>query len=56
MGTSKLLLVKGELHVVEGIEDLHIAVVDIGDLLFLRSNINCSGRSGKTIKGKIKQA
>src|SRR4051812_25386291 len=54
LGTSKLLLVKGELDVVEGIGDLHIAVVDIGDLLLLDSKVDCSGRSGKTIK-EIKQ-
>ena len=44
LGTSKLLLVEGELHVVDG----------IGDLLLLGSNVDCSGRSGKTVK-EIKQ-
>jgi len=47
LGTSKLLLVLV-------IGDLHIAVVDIGDLLLLDSNVDCSGRSGKAIK-EIKQ-
>src|SRR3954466_14673809 len=47
---------KGELHVVDGITDLHVEVVGNGDLLLLGSNVDCSGRSGKTIKGKIKQA
>ena len=55
LGTSELLLVKRGLDVVEGIGDLHVAVVDIGDLLLLDSNVGCSGRSGKTIKGKRKQ-
>src|SRR4051812_8091671 len=32
LGTSKLLLVVGDLHVIEGIGDLHVAVVGIGDL------------------------
>ena len=41
---------KGELDVVDGIEDLHVAVVVIGDLLLLGSNVDCSGRSGKTVK------
>ena len=41
---------KGELDVVDGIGDLHVAVVGIGDLLLLGSNVDCSGRSGKTIK------
>ena len=50
MGTSKLLQVEGELHVVEGTGDLHVAVVGIGDLLLLGSNVDCSGRSGKEIK------
>src|ERR1041385_7117303 len=54
LGTSKLLLVKGELDVVEGIGDLHVAMADIGDLLLLGSNVDCSGRSGKTIKGENK--
>ena len=44
MGTTKLLLVNGELDVVEG----------TGDLLLLDSNVDCSGRSGKTVK-EIKQ-
>ena len=46
---------KGELDVVYGIGDLHVAVVGIGDLLLLGSNVDCSGRSGKAIK-EIKQA
>ena len=46
---------KGKLDIVEGIGDLHVAVVGIGDLLLLGSNIDCSGRSGKTVK-EIKQA
>ena len=46
MGTSKLLLVSGVLDVVVG---------STGVLLLLGSNIDCSDRSGKTIKGKIKQ-
>ena len=37
MGTSKLLLVVGDLHVVESIKDLHVAVVGIGDILLLDS-------------------
>src|ERR1041385_5232925 len=37
LGTSKLLLVKRGLDVIEGIGDLHVAVVDIGDLLLLDS-------------------
>ena len=37
-------MVKGELHVVDG----------IGDLQLLGSNVDCSGRSGKTVK-EIKQ-
>ena len=55
LGTSKLLLVIGDLHVVEGIGDLHVAVVGIGDLLLLCSNVDCSSQSGKTQRGKIKQ-
>ena len=54
LGTSKLLLVNGELDVVEDIGDLHVAGVGIGDLLLLGSNVDCSGRSGKTIKGENK--
>ena len=41
LGTSKLLLVEGELDVVD----------DTGDLLLLDSNVDCSDRSGKTING-----
>ena len=55
LGTSKLLLVEGELHVIEGTGNLHVVVVGIGDLLLLGSNVDYSGRSGKTINGKIKQ-
>ena len=44
LGTSELLLAIGDLDVVEG----------TGDLLLLGSNVDCSGRSGKTIK-EIKQ-
>ena len=44
LGTTKLLLVCGELNVVVG---------SGGVLLLLGSNVDCSGRSGKTIKGKI---
>ena len=51
LGTSELLLVNEELDVVEGIGDLHVAVVGIGDLLLLGSNLDCSGRSGKTKGG-----
>ena len=40
LGTAKVLLVNGELDVVEG----------IGDLLLVDSNVDCSGRSGKTVK------
>jgi len=54
VGTSKLLLAEGELHVVDDIGDLHVAVVGIGDLLLLGSNVDCSGRSGKTVKEKKK--
>ena len=50
MGTSKILLVEGELRVAHGIGDLHVEVVGIGDLLPLGSNVDCSGRSGKTVK------
>ena len=46
LGTAKVLLVNGELDVVE----------DTGDLLLLDSNVDYSGRSGKTIKGEIKEA
>ena len=41
---------KGELDVVEGIGGLHVAVVVIGDLPLLGSNVDYSGRSGKTVK------
>ena len=54
LGTSKLLPVEWELGVVEDIGDLHVAMVGIGDLLLLGSNVGCSGRSGKTIKGENK--
>src|SRR3954470_5283590 len=40
LGTAKVLLVKGEPNVEE----------DTGDLLLLDSNVDCSGRSGKTVK------
>ena len=40
LGTTKLPLATGKLDVVEG----------TGDLLLQDSNVNCSGRSGKTIK------
>ena len=45
LGTTKLLLVIGKLDIVEG----------TGDLRLLDSNIDCSGRLGKKIKGGIKQ-
>ena len=45
LGTAKLLLVNGELDVVVGF---------CWDLLILGSNVDCSGRSGKTIKGENK--
>ena len=54
LGTSKLLLVEGELHIVDGIGGLQVVVVGIGDLLLLGSNVDCSGRSSKAIK-EIKQ-
>ena len=38
LGTSELLLVVEDLHVVEGIGDLHVAVVGIGDLLLLNAS------------------
>src|SRR3954466_8812214 len=41
---------KGELHAVDDIGDLQVAVVGVGDLLLLGSNVDCSGRSGKTVK------
>src|SRR3954465_3026063 len=44
LGTTKVLLVNGELDVEER---------SSGDLLLLDSNVDCSGRSGKTVK-KIK--
>ena len=43
LGTAKLLLVNGELDVV---------VRSSGNLLLLGSNVDCTGRSGKTIMGK----
>ena len=43
---------KGELDVVDGIGDLHVTVVSIGDLLLLGSKVDCSDRSGKIVKGK----
>ena len=45
---------KGELDVVDGIGGLHVAVVIIGVLLLLGSNVDCRGRSGKTEKGENK--
>src|SRR3954469_19303154 len=44
-GNSKLLLVSGVLDVLVG---------SSGELLLLGSNVDCSGRSGKTVK-EIKQ-
>ena len=35
------------LMVEEGTMGLHVAVVGVGDLLLLDSNVDCSGRSGK---------
>ena len=52
LGTSKLLLANGEPDVVEGIGDLHVAVVGIRNLLPLGSNVDYSGQSGKTKRGK----
>src|SRR3954471_18632569 len=43
---------KGELDVVDGIGGLHVAVVGVRDLLLLGSHVDCSGRSGKTVKKK----
>src|SRR3954464_14946543 len=43
---------RGELHDEASTGDLHVAVVGIGDLLLLGSNVDCSGRSGKTKWGK----
>ena len=43
LGIAKLLLVNGELDVV---------VRSCKNLLLLGSSVDCSGRSGKTIKGK----
>src|SRR3954462_6594572 len=45
LGTSKLLLVDGELDVIVGAS---------GGLLLLGSNVYCSGRSGKTKREKSK--
>ena len=45
VGTAKLLLVNGELDVVVG---------SYWNLLLLGSNVDCSGRSGKTIKRESK--
>ena len=45
LGTAKLLLVNGEHDVV---------VRSSGILLLLGPNVDCSGRSGKTIKGENK--
>ena len=45
LGTAKLLLVNGELDVV---------VASYWNLLLLGSNVDCSGRSRKTIKGENK--
>ena len=45
LGTAKLLLVNGELDVVVG---------SYWNLLLLGSNVDCSGRSGKTVKGENK--
>jgi hypothetical protein len=39
LGTSELLLVIGDLDVVEGTGDLHVAVVAIGDLLLLDASV-----------------
>ena len=47
LGTSKLLLVEGEFHVLEGIGDLHVAVVGIGDLLLLDSNVTAAADQAK---------
>ena len=47
LGSSKLLLVVGDLRIVEGIRYLHVAVVGIGDLLLLDSKAptsDCSNR------------
>src|SRR3954471_1593807 len=41
---------KGELDVVDGIGGLEVAVVGVGDLLLLGSNVDCSGRLGKIVK------
>ena len=40
LGTAKVLLVNGELNVVEDTGDLHVAVVGIRDLLLLGSNVD----------------
>src|ERR1041385_3745345 len=57
LGISKLLLVNGELDIVEGIEDLHVAVVSIGDLLLLDSKAPTSAAAADQAKhkGGIKQ-
>ena len=52
LGTSKLLLVNGELDVVEGIGDLHVAVVGIGDLLLLDSKAPTSTAADDQAKQK----
>ena len=59
LGTSKLLLIVEDLHVVEDTRDLHVAVDGIGDLLLLDSKAptsDCSNRSGiQKTKEEIKQ-
>src|ERR1041385_8430626 len=52
LGTSELLLVNGELDVVKGIGDLHVAVVDIGDLLLIDSNAPTSTAAADQAKQK----
>ena len=52
LGTSKLLLVEGELHVVEGTMDLHVVVVGIGDLLLLDSKAPTSTAAADQAKHK----
>ena len=39
LGTSELLLIVGDLDVVEGTGDLHVTVVAIGDLLLLDASV-----------------
>ena len=51
LGTSKLLLDERGLDVEEGIGDLLIAVVAVGDLLLQGSVVDRSGRSGKAKRG-----